>query len=130
MPVFLLPPSASDISVSLLCGFGERDWMTESFDPFIGSVTIDDFRGLSPAGAELDGAIEFCLGVPEPLGCDEARCFFLRFLREDSLPLVSEADMCGEAARFKWLCFLNEESLFGRPRGVLLPFDEVPEATA
>lgn len=100
--------------------------MAESFDPFIGRVTIEDLRGLSPAGAEEEGAREFCLGVPALLGWEEP-CFFLCFFRVDSLPLVSEADMCGDAARFRWLCFFRE-SVFGRPSGVLLPFEEEPDA--
>ena len=89
MPLFFSPPPASDISVSLLCGFGDLDEIADSFDPFIGSVTMLDFLGLSPA----TGVIEFCLGVPAPLACAEAWCFFLCFLRVDSLPLVSDADM-------------------------------------
>lgn len=94
IPLFFGAPPASDISVSsLLCGFGERDWIADSFEPFIGKVTIEDFRGLSPAGAELEGDKEFCLGVPDPLGCDDPWCFFLCFFLVDSLPLVSDADI-------------------------------------
>lgn len=92
---------------------------------------MEDLRGLTPpAGAEEDGCGDPERGVDVPVGWeDESMCFFLCFLRVDSLPLVSEAERLGDPARLRWLCFLWGSVLLGRPIGVVVPFVEAPEAS-
>jgi hypothetical protein len=65
------------------------------------------------------------IGVDVPVGCDDG-CFFLCFFREDSLPLDSER--LGEPGRLRLFAFFRGSECFGRPEGVLVPFDDVPEA--
>ena len=70
------------------------------------------------------------LGVDTPVWrLDGLACFFLCFLREDSLPLASE--MLGEPGRFTELeetnLWLESRDLLGRFEGVLVPLVELPE---
>ncbi len=68
--------------------------------------------------------------VPDvPDGCEDEPCFFLCFLREDSVPLASER--LGEPGRFSALvdAFLRGSEAFGLVEGVLVPFVEAPEGT-
>lgn len=55
------------------------------------------------------------------VGCEEA-CLFLAFLRDVSVPLASEA--LGEPRRLRDAAFFSGSVCFGRPEGVLLPFEE------
>lgn len=130
MPDLRLPPAPSDISLSLMAGWGELDWMSERREELTCNLTMEDLRGLTPpVGAEDEGCGEPERGVEVPVGWeDESMCFFLCFLRVDSFPLVSEADRLGEPARLRWLCFLWGSVLLGRPMGVVVPFVEAPEA--
>ena len=66
------------------------------------------------------------IGVDVPVGWDDA-CFFLCFFRDDSLPLDSER--LGEPGRFRLLAFFSGSECFGRPEGVLVPFDDAPEGS-
>jgi len=68
--------------------------------------------------------------VEVPAGCDEELiCFFLCFLRLDSLPLVSDAERLGEPERLRLLCFLCGSLCFGRPDGVFDPFEDAPDGS-
>lgn len=59
------------------------------------------------------------------VGCEEA-CLFLAFLRDVSVPLASEP--LGDPRRLREVAdFFSGSVYFGRPEGVLLPFDE-PES--
>lgn len=70
------------------------------------------------------------LGVDTPVWrLDGLACFFLCFLREDSLPLASE--ILGEPGRFRELeetdLWLESRGLLGRFEGVFVPLVELPE---
>lgn len=56
MPDLRLPPAPSDISLSLMAGWGALAWMSERRKELTCSLTMEDLRGLTPpAGAEEDG---------------------------------------------------------------------------
>lgn len=88
--------------------------MSEIREELTCNLTIDELRGLWL-----------------PPGADAPRCFFLCFLRVDSLPLVSDAERLGEPGRLRWLCFLFGSPLLGRPmgRGEFVPLVEAPDAS-
>lgn len=70
------------------------------------------------------------LGVDTPVWrLDGLACFFLCFLRDDSLPLASE--ILGEPGRFKELeetdLWLESRGLLERFEGVFVPLVELPE---
>jgi len=90
---------------------------------------MEDLCALStPAGADEDGCGDIPRGVEVPVGWEaDGRCFFLCFLRVDSLPLVSDAERLGEPGRLRY--FLRGSVLFGRPMGVLVPFVEAPDGS-
>lgn len=83
----------------------------------------DESGGAGERGRE-PGAV----GVDVPVGWEEERpCFFLCFLREDSVPLASER--LGEPGRLRELVvdFLRGSLCLGRPEGVLVPLVEAPD---
>jgi hypothetical protein len=87
-------------------GLGGADWISDSLDGLRLSLIMDDLRALAPgAGCEADGAGDIGpegAGVDVLVGCeDEPTCFFLCFLRLDSLPLVSDAERLGEPGRLR-----------------------------
>jgi hypothetical protein len=113
-------------------GLGGADWISDSLEGFRLSLIMDDLRALVPGvGCEADGAGDIGLegaGVDVLVGCaDDVICFFLCFLRLDSLPLVSDAERLGEPGRLRLLGFFWCSPCFDRPRGVFVPFDEAPE---
>lgn len=70
------------------------------------------------------------LGVDMPvLSLEDSPCFFLGFLREDSLPLASER--LGEPGRFSEVedavRLRGSECLLERLEGVFVPLEEEPE---
>lgn len=109
-------------------GLGGADWISDSLEGLRLSLIMDDLRALVPGvGCEADGAGDIGL-EGTGVGCaDEVICFFLCFLRLDSLPLVSDAERLGEPGRLRLLGFFWCSPCFGRPRGVFVPFDEAPE---
>jgi len=90
----------------------------------------DDLRGLEvDAGCDAgagDIGRDPGIGVLLPVGWEE--CFFLCFFRDDSFPLASEAERLGDPGLLRDLFFNGSECL-GRPEGVLVPFDEVPDGS-
>lgn len=89
-------------------------------------------RDAPASGAEDDGGRAGDMGpdgtgVDVPDGWEDEPCFFLCFLREDSVPLASER--LGEPGRFRALvdAFLRGSGAFNLLDGVLVPFVEAPE---
>jgi len=80
--------------------------------------------GAGERGREAGGT-----GVDVPVGWEEegGPCFFLCFLRADSVPLASER--LGEPGRLRELVvdFLSGSLCLGRPDGVLVPLVEAPD---
>ena len=82
-------------------------------------------------GAGDRGREPGAMGVDVPVGWEEERpCFFLCFLREDSVPLASER--FGEPGRLRVLevDFLSGSECFGRPEGVVVPLEDAPDGTS
>jgi len=108
------------------------------------SLTMEDLRGFEGCGRdEGSGAEEVRgtdagdlgrepggTGVDVPVGWEEEACFFLCFLREDSVPLASER--LGEPGRLRELedDFLRGSECLGRPEGVFVPLEEAPDGTS
>lgn len=111
-----------------------------------GSLTMEDLRlvvvvvGLGREEEDCSGAEEGGGGAGErgrdaggtgvvvPVGWEEeGPCFFLCFLRADSVPLASER--LGEPGRLRELVvdFLSGSLCLGRPDGVLVPLVEAPD---
>jgi hypothetical protein len=127
-----ISPAVPSPSLMTADGCGGAERIFDSFEGSTFTLTIDDLRGCEPgAGCEADGAGDIGLegtGVDVLVGCDEELiCFFLCFLRLDSLPLISEAERSGEPGRLRLLGFFEVSLCFGRPCGVLVPFDDAPD---
>jgi hypothetical protein len=88
---------------------------------------IDDFL-CSPFGAPPAGDMAREAGSV-PGGEAPLACFFLCFLREDSVPLAS--DWFGEpgAGRLREVVSFNGSEVLFRPDGVLLPLEDAPEGS-
>jgi len=82
---------------------------------------------MPPAGAGWDPEGAGDIGRDPGIGVEvpvEDRCFFLCFFL-DSVSLDSER--FGEPGLFRVLDFFKASMCFGRPEGVFVPFEEVPE---
>jgi len=141
-PPSLISPPEPAVSPSLPEPAPPRERLRASEMVFCG--TTADFRGgCEPARAvAVSGTVLVGRGIGDlgrdggPLGVDmpvlsleDSPCFFLGFLREDSLPLASER--FGEPGRLRELedavRLRGSGSLLGRFEGVLVPFEEEPE---